>query len=88
VAIDAVLAEFRSWLVDLASGGCQPLVAGEDRSPEVDLFTVVGQFTALRHEVNMQTRAARAAVEQNAEVLNQLAVPAPSDDSEQLRPIV
>ena len=29
----------------------------------VDLFTLVGQFTALRHEVNLQTKAARAAVE-------------------------
>jgi molecular chaperone GrpE len=42
-------------------------------SPGVDLFTLVGQFTALRHEVNLQTKAARAAVEQNAEVLRQLA---------------
>ena len=29
----------------------------------VDLFTLVGQFAALRHEVNLQTKAARAAVE-------------------------
>jgi molecular chaperone GrpE len=57
----------------------------------VDLFTLVGQFTALRHEVNMQTRAARAAVEQNAEVLKQLAytpsAPAASAD-EELRPLL
>jgi molecular chaperone GrpE len=39
----------------------------------VDLFALIGQFTALRHEVNLQTKAARAAVEQNAEVLRQLA---------------
>lgn len=42
-------------------------------SPPVDLFALIGQFTALRHEVNLQTKAARAAVEQNAEVLRQLA---------------
>ena len=41
-------------------------------TPGFDLFTLVGQFTALRHEVNMQTRAARAAVEQNAEILKHL----------------
>lgn len=29
----------------------------------MDLFTLVGQFAALRHEVNMQTKAARAAVD-------------------------
>jgi molecular chaperone GrpE len=57
----------------------------------MDLFTLVGQFTALRHEVNMQTRAARAAVEQNAEVLKQLAaIPpapaAPADD--EIRPLL
>jgi molecular chaperone GrpE len=57
----------------------------------VDLFTLVGQFTALRHEVNMQTRASRAAVEQNAEVLKQLAAApptpgAPADD--EIRPLL
>jgi molecular chaperone GrpE len=101
-AVDAVLAEFRSWLWDLASGGHQPpeptsrepevLVAarGADapRSPRaVDLFTLVGQFTALRHEVNLQTKAARAAVEQNAEVLKQLAAPKPVEEPEPLRTV-
>jgi molecular chaperone GrpE len=38
----------------------------------VDLATLVGQFTALRHEVNLQTRAVRAQQEQNAETLRQL----------------
>ena len=41
----------------------------------MDLFTLIGQFTALRHEVNLQTKAARAAVEQNAEVLRQFTEP-------------
>ena len=40
---------------------------------EVDLYTLVGQFTALRQEVNLQTRAVRAQQEQNAETLRQLA---------------
>jgi molecular chaperone GrpE len=38
----------------------------------VDLHTLVAQFTALRHEVNLQTRAARTALEQNAAALGQL----------------
>ena len=58
----------------------------------MDLSTLVGQFTALRHEVNMQTRAARAAVEQNAEVLRQLAArpeppPATATSDDALRPV-
>jgi molecular chaperone GrpE len=39
----------------------------------VDLHTLLGQFVALRHEVNLQTRASRAHLEQNAEALRQLA---------------
>jgi molecular chaperone GrpE len=35
----------------------------------VDLLTLVGQFTALRQEVNLQTRAVRTQQEQNAESL-------------------
>jgi molecular chaperone GrpE len=38
----------------------------------VDLATLVGQFVALRHEVNLQTRSTRAQQEQNAEALRQL----------------
>jgi len=37
-----------------------------------DLSALVGQFTALRHEVNLQTKAARAQQEQNAEALRRL----------------
>ena len=73
----------------------QPAYTG--RSPEpVDLFTLVRQFTALRHEVNLQTKAVRAAVEQNAEVVKRLAAADddPDDDAEegdageQLRPLL
>jgi molecular chaperone GrpE len=39
----------------------------------VDLHTLLGQFIALRHEVNLQTKASRAQLEQNAEALRQLA---------------
>jgi molecular chaperone GrpE len=40
--------------------------------PAVDLHTLVAQFTALRHEVNLQTRAARTSIEQSGETLKQL----------------
>ena len=64
--IDAVLADFRGWLEGLTEGrGDEPPGSSE----QVDLFTLAAQFTALRHEVNLQTKAARAATEQTAEAL-------------------
>ena len=55
----------------------------------MDLFTLVGQFTALRHEVNLQTKAARAATDQTAEALRQFAQPKPvADPDEAVRPLV
>jgi len=84
-AIEAILGDFRTWLLECL-GECPARVAKAAES--VDLFTLVGQFTALRHEVNMQTKAARAAVEQNAEALKQLAAAEPADPAETLRPIV
>jgi molecular chaperone GrpE len=38
----------------------------------IDLHTLLGQFTGLRHEVNLQTRAVRSQQEQNAETLRRL----------------
>jgi len=82
--IDAILTDFRAWLEEVADRG-EPAPAP---AATIDLFTLVSQFTALRHEVNMQTRAVRGAVEQNAELVNQLAsVPPPSDSGEELRPV-
>ena len=52
---------------DEASGACQR--PGE----AIDLHTLLGQFLAVRQEVNLQTRAVRAQQEQNAETLRQLA---------------
>jgi molecular chaperone GrpE len=54
----------------------------------VDLFTLVAQFTALRHEVNLQTKAARAAVEQTAEALKLASQPKAADPGEAVRPLV
>jgi molecular chaperone GrpE len=68
-AVAAVLADFQSWLRDLASS---PPAAEPAPSPAIDLHTLLGGFVALRHEVNLQTRATRAQQEQNAEALRQL----------------
>ena len=68
--IAAVLDDFRGWLTAAASG---TEAAAPPAGEEVDLFTLVGQFTALRQEVNLQTRAVRAQQEQNAETLRHLA---------------
>src|SRR5262249_2132884 len=66
--IEATLSEFRAWLTNLAAMGPEPV----ELPPEtVDLHTLVAQFTALRQEVNLQTRAVRTQQEQSAEVLRQ-----------------
>ncbi len=88
--IEPLLADFRTWLENLA-GDPSVLVSrnsSDNASLTVDLFTLVGQFTALRHEVNLQTKASRSAIEQNAETLKQLVPAEPADDSERIRPIV
>lgn len=79
--IDAVLSDFRGWLEALA--GPLPPVA---EPPAFDLNLVVAQFSALRHDVNLQTKATRAVAEQTAEVLKHVAQPA--DPDEAVRPLV
>ncbi len=61
-----MLSDFRAWLTTAAVAEPEP--AGE----VIDLSAVVGHFTALRHEVNLLTKATRAAVEQNADTLKLL----------------
>jgi molecular chaperone GrpE len=88
-AIDAVLTDFRRWLEDLAAGAPETPVADAPGSPAVDLATLVAAFTALRHEVNLQTKAARAQSEQLAEALDLLGQPAVvSDNDDATRPLV
>ncbi len=58
-AIDRILADFRTWLEVLPDGGEPPAPA----PPAVDLATLAAQFTALRHDVNLQTKAARAVLD-------------------------
>jgi molecular chaperone GrpE len=68
-AVEAVLNDFRGWLSALPVGVPLP-VAEEDDGP--DLHTLIGQFVALRHEVNLQTKATRAQQEQAGATLQQL----------------
>ncbi|MCE9534061.1 MAG: nucleotide exchange factor GrpE [Planctomycetes bacterium] len=63
--IERVLADFRDWL-SAAAPVETPAAASDGK---VDLHTLVGQFTALRHEVNLQTKASRSSIEQNAATL-------------------
>ncbi len=65
-----MLGDFRSWLHQAAAAPGAEAPAVE---PPLDLHTLLAQFTALRHEVNLQTKASRAQQEQNAETLRQLA---------------
>jgi molecular chaperone GrpE len=65
--IEGVLADFRDWLRQAPAVAPAPPDDGA-----VDLHTLLAQFTALRHEVHLQTRAARAQQEQGAEALRQL----------------
>lgn len=72
-AIESVLADFRAWLGQLAAAGTElPEPMSASAEPAVDLHTLLGQFLALRHEVNLQTKAVRAQQDQNADTLVQL----------------
>lgn len=66
--VEWILADFRDWLLNL------PEIADPAPEPEavVDLRTLIAQFTALRHEVNLQTKSSRATLDQNAEALRQM----------------
>jgi molecular chaperone GrpE len=67
-----LLANFRAWLLRAAAAGTLPAAAQEGEAEAIDLHTLVGQFIAVGHEVNLQTKAVRAQQEQNAEALRQL----------------
>jgi molecular chaperone GrpE len=69
--IESILADFRCWLHEAAARG----TSLDERNPQderIDLHTLLGQFAALRHEVNLQTKAVRAQQEQNAQTLSAL----------------
>jgi molecular chaperone GrpE len=69
--IESVLTDFRAWLREAAEKGATAPPPEPD-AETIDLHTLLAQFTALRHEVNLQTRAVRAQQEHNTETLRQL----------------
>src|SRR4051812_2227022 len=75
-AIESLLADFRRWLEQAAApdadGVAPSAVVPPTAAEPIDLHTLLGQFIAVRHEVNLQTKAARAQQEQSAEALRQL----------------
>ncbi len=81
--IDRVLANFRTWLEALPD----PAEPRPMAPPAVDLGALAAQFTALRHDVNLQTKATRAVLDQSGEALKQLAArPASADPESHLQP--
>jgi molecular chaperone GrpE len=70
--MEAVLADFRSWLQHLPSAAPADCEKPTAPSETIDLHTLLGQFLGVRHEVNLQTKAARSGQEQTGEALQQL----------------
>ena len=77
--VDRILADFRAWLET------QPAEIPAESHP-IDLTTLVREFTALRHEVNLQTRASRTQLEQNAALLAELQQATQTDDADAAEP--
>ncbi len=65
-----------------------PPPAPENVPVAFDLATVVAQFTALRHDVNLQTKATRAATEQASAAVQQLAATPKPPASDPTAPLV
>jgi molecular chaperone GrpE len=70
----------------LAAAGTE--LPPEPDEPPVDLATLVGAFTALRHEVNLQTRATRAQSEQVTQALEAIRSRPAAADDDAARPLV
>lgn len=54
----------REWLLATGAEAAQLPVTSEESSPEVGLLRLIEEFTALRHEVKLQTRSGRQVQEQ------------------------
>ena len=62
-AVETILADFRAWLLEAKEN--LPTVP----AAELDVATIVQHFTALRQEVNLQTKSSRVQLEQNAQTM-------------------
>jgi len=65
---DALLARFRAWIAetraDLDASDVAIEPTSEDTAPAIGLYRLAEEFTALRHEVKLQTKGARGLGEQ------------------------
>jgi molecular chaperone GrpE len=68
-SFESVLNDFRAWLYHGSAGGDLPAVDEE----AIDLNTLLREVVALKQEVNLQTRASRIHLDQNAETVKKLA---------------
>jgi molecular chaperone GrpE len=85
--VETILADFRAWLLQAKD------VPPAPSADTLDVAAIVQQFTALRHEVNLQTKASRAHLEQNSQTLAALQQSLDSDsqqptNDELLRPLL
>jgi molecular chaperone GrpE (heat shock protein) len=67
---EEIVEDFRRWTQEHVEQA-ESLLTEVPRAP-LDVAVVVAQFTALRQEVNLQTRNSRSQLEQNASALEQL----------------
>lgn len=91
-AVEAILADFRAWLLEAREA------PPAEPAPGLDVATVLQHFIALRQEVNLQTKAARAQQEQSGQAIElvkeaMVALERQSDhaeanDDEMLRPLL
>ena len=65
-AVESILADFRAWLREAKE---IPLA---EPPQQLDVASILQHFIALRQEINLQTRASRTALEQNAQALGLL----------------
>ncbi|MCA1686979.1 MAG: nucleotide exchange factor GrpE, partial [Planctomycetia bacterium] len=70
---EAVLSRFRQWLAEARAGddGPDPLPP-EANEPEIGLYRLVEEFTALRQEVKLQTKSGRGLQEEAESLLTGL----------------
>ncbi|MBW3598638.1 MAG: nucleotide exchange factor GrpE [Planctomycetes bacterium] len=67
--VEVILDDFRRWLHEAQSAGADLRDSHESPSAPVGLGDVVEAFTALRHELKLQTKSARGLQEQAASAI-------------------
>ncbi len=87
VQIEWILNDFREWLEAASTADLTPPDAPQ--VTPIDAQSILAQFTALRHEVNLQTKATRIATDQTAKLIEALPPPPSGEpDREHMRPII